>query len=134
MRFIDFIVFYVANFRKNLDESTRKSQLGQAVFIASLNTSLIICILVEVICFLFKVDIASSSDFFLKFAIGGILMYALFEYIYMYKKRYEYIVSAHYKPFRLDLKLGISICFALFFVLLIAMIIVPGTISTLLTK
>jgi hypothetical protein len=134
MRFIDFMVFYVANFRKNMDEATRKSQLGQAVFIASFETSMIICIALEVICFFFKVDIASSANFFLKFAIGGILVYALFEYIYTYKKRYECIISSRYKSFKLNIRSGIIITLVILFASLIGMIVVPGTINALLTR
>jgi hypothetical protein len=134
MRFIDFIVFYVANFRRNMDESTRKSQLGQAVFIASFTTSMIISIAVELIYFLFKIDIASSSNFFLKIAIGGILMYALFEYIYMNKKRYEYIISSQYTPFRLSLRLGVIIAALILFASFIGMALIPVMIGALLTK
>lgn len=134
MRFIDFIVFYVANFRKNMDEATRKAQLGQAVFIASFTTSMIVSIVVELICFLFKVDIASSSNFFFKIAIGAILMYFFFEYIYMNKKRYEYIISPQYMPFKRTMRSGVIIAVLILFASFFGMALIPLMISALLTK
>ena len=118
----------------NLDELTQKGQIGKAVFIGSFITSLVICIAVEVICFFFKVDIAMSSNFQLKFAIGAVLNYCLFMYIYTKKKRYEYIISSQYKPFKLSTRLGITIIFLLLFASLIGSIGMPVAISALLKK
>jgi hypothetical protein len=131
------MVFYpMENFkRKKMDETTFKRQLGRAVFLASLNLSFVIAIMMEIICFfIFRVDIADSSNFFLKVAIGVILCNVLIDYIYINKKRYEYITSTQYKPFNLSVAFGVTICFLIYLVSLIGFIGIPLAISALLAK
>jgi len=109
-------------------------QLGRAVFLASLNVSFIIIIVVEIICFLFRVDIAAGSNFQLKFAVAAIINVQLFRYIYISRKRYEYITSSQYKPFETGIKLGVAITFSIFIACLIGTIGIPVAISKLLAK
>ena len=135
MRYIDFMVFYtMANFKKKMDRSLWGSQLARAVFLASLNVSLIIVIVIEIICLFFRVDIADGSNFQLKFAIGAILNFLLLCYIYINKKRYEHITSPPYKSFKLSITTGVTISFLIFIVCLIGGIGIPVAISALLSK
>jgi len=137
MRYIDFMVFYpMANFkRKKLDAIMWGKQLGMAVFLASLNTSLNIVILVEVICFLiFHINIFDTNHFDLILAAGAIMNSFLFDYIYVKKKRYEYITSKLYNPFNLSVTLGVIICFLIYIASLIGVIGVPLAVNALLKK
>jgi len=132
MRFIDFMVFYpMENFKR---KKLGGDQLGRAVFLASLNVSFIIVIIVEIFFYLLRVDIASGTNFFLKFAIGAMVNTLLFRYIYIKKKRYEYITSRQYKPFETGIKLGVAITFLIFIACLIGTIGIPVAISKLLAK
>ena len=122
MRYIDFMVYYyMENFKsKHLGSLLWNSQLGRAVFLASLNLSLLLLILVEIFCYgILKIDISNSSYFGVGLAIVGFLNAQLFDRIYINKKRYEYIVSTEYKPFKLSVALGvfISLLFTLLFML-----------------
>ena len=110
-------------------------QLGMAVFLASLNTSLNIVILVEVICFLiFHINIFDTNHFDLILAAGAIMNSFLFDYIYVKKKRYEYITSKLYNPFNLSVTLGVIICFLIYIASLIGVIGVPLAVNALLKK
>ena len=131
------MVFYpMANFkRKKLDAIMWGKQLGMAVFLASLNTSLNIVILVEVICFLiFHINIFDTNHFDLILAAGAIMNSFLFDYIYVKKKRYEYITSKLYNPFNLSVTLGVIICFLIYIASLIGVIGVPLAVNALLKK
>jgi hypothetical protein len=137
MRYIDFMVFYpMANFkRKNLDATMWRRQLGTSVFLASLNISLNIFILVEIICFLiFRLNIFDANYWGLVLATGGILNSVLFDYIYVKKNRYKYITSDQYKPFNLSVNLGATICFLIYVASLIGVIGVPLVVGALLKK
>ena len=137
MRFIDFMVFYVmANFKKKQnDGSIWGSQLARAVFLASLPLSFAIVSLAEIICFfIFRVNIFDDSHFKIILIIGGILNATLLDYVYINKKRYEYITAPEYKPFTLSITLGVTICFLLGFLSVVGSIGLALVINALLTK
>jgi len=137
MKYIDFMVFYPMAYyrRRNTDKSWRENQLGQAVFLASLNVSLILGIAVEFICFLvFRINIFDRSFLQLLGVIGAILNSILFNYIYVKKKRYDYITSPQYRPFNLSITIGMTICFLLFVLSFIGLIATALAVNALLTK
>jgi hypothetical protein len=123
MRFIDFMVFYImANFkRKKIDGSMWGSQLGRAVFLASLNLSFILLIVVEIICaFIFRRNIFDAPYFEIAIIVVGVLNAQIVGYIYINKERYSYITSPEYKPFKLSITTGVAVSFLLFLILFIA--------------
>jgi hypothetical protein len=137
MRFIDFMVFYtMANFRRrNSDKSMLESQLIRAGFIASLPASFIIYIAMEIICFfVFRVNIFDGSYLPVLLALWLILDSLVFNYIYINKKRYKYITSLQFKPFKLSTNSGLNIGFLLIIVSLGGVIGVSLVISSLLAK
>jgi len=137
MRFTDFLVFYpMANFRrKKIDKSMWRKQLGQAVFLASLNISLMLIIAVEIIGFLvFRVNVYEIYSIDIPIVIVGILNSVLFDYVYVKKKRYEYITSNQYKPFILSVTLGVTITFLIFVFCLIGCIGIPLAVDALLAR
>jgi hypothetical protein len=112
-----------------------RKQLGQAVFLASLNVSLMSIIAVEIICFLiFRVNAYEIYAIDIPIVIGGILNSFLFDYVYVKKKRYEYITSDEYKPFNLNVTLGVAITFLIFVFCVIGCIGIPLVVDTLLSK
>jgi hypothetical protein len=137
MRVIDFMIFYtMANFRRrNSDKSMLESQLIRAGFIASLPASFIIYIVMEIICFfVFRVNIFDGSYLPVLLALWLILDSLLFNYIYINKKRYKYITSLQFKPFKLSINSGLNIGFLLIIVSLGGVIGVSLVISSLLAK
>jgi hypothetical protein len=137
MRILDFMVFYPMAYyrRRNADESWRGRQLGQSVFLASLNVSLILGIAVEFICFLvFRINIFDRSSLKILCVVAAILNSLLFDYIYVKKKRYEYITSPRYKTHNLSITFGMTICFLLFILSVIGLIGAALAINALLTK
>jgi len=137
MRFIDFMVFYVmANFkRKMIDDGMWGSQLGRAVFLASINLSFILLILAEIIyAIIFRSNIFDGSYFEICIIIIAVLNAQLMGYIYINKKRYEYITSSEYKPFKLSITAGVSVCFSTFLILLMSVIGMAIIINSFLGK
>ena len=117
MRFIDFLVFYpMANIkRKKLGGLTWSSSLRRAVFLAGLNITLLLFIVLEVICYvIFRINLFDSPYVKILILVFGMLIAQLFSYIYVTKGRYDFIVSSSYKPFTLNITAGVAICFLIF--------------------
>jgi hypothetical protein len=137
MRFIDFIVFFtMANFkRRKMDGLTWASPLARAVFLATLSVSLLLFIAAEIICFtIWKLNILDTYFSIIVFIIGGLLIGQLLGNLYITKKRYEYIASPEYKPFRLSITAGVTICFLLFVFSFLGSLGTAIIINILLTK
>jgi hypothetical protein len=125
MRLFDFIVFYpMASFKKrNVTEFTWQTPLERATILAATTTSLLLFTGIEISCFLIlKVNILDIWYTIFSFLIGGILIIQLFNYIYIKRKRYEYIISPEYRPFKLNIIIGVIMCFFLFVASLLAAI------------
>lgn len=117
MRFIDFIVYYtMANFkRKKMNGLIWGSPLARAVFLAALSISLLLFIAAEIACFIIgQINILDNYSSIIVFIIVGFLIAQFLGYIYITKKRYEYIVSSGYKHFTLSVDVGVAISFLLF--------------------
>ncbi len=136
MRLFDFLVFYpMANFeRRRVKEFTWGGPLDRATLLAALTTSFLVFAGLEIIYFLmFKVNILDVWYTIFLFLAGSILMVQLFGYLYITKKRYEYITSSQYKSFTLNTTLGVTISFLLFvfsFLGSLGIAIVIGTVIT----
>jgi hypothetical protein len=126
----------MANFkRKKMDGAMWGSQLGRAVFLASVNVSFSLISVIEIICyFIFHINIFYASHFEIFFVIGGILTSQLLGYIYINKKRYEYITSSQYNPFTRSIPSGVNIVFLLILASFIGSIGIALAINALLTK
>ena len=122
MRVIDFFVFYLMeNFkRKNMDGDMWGSILARAVFLASINVSIMIIMLMQIIWpVIFKINVLDVPYSEVKGIAIAILNAFLLDYIYMNRKRYEYITSSRYRPFKLSVNMGVGISFLTFVVLFI---------------
>jgi len=136
MRFIDFMMFYtMANFKRQKGVESINGKLIRAGFFPGFTISLMVSIVIEIVCFLFfHINIADSSNYFVKLVIGSLLCLILIDYAYRTKKRYEYITSHQYRPFTLSITLGAFITFLIFIVSAMGNIGIPVAIHFLLTK
>ena len=136
MRFIDFMMFYtMANFKRQKGVESMDGKLIRANFVPGFTISLMVSIVIEIVCYLFfHIDIADSSNYFLKLVIGSLLCMIWIDYIYRKKKRYEYITSHQYKSFTLSITLGTFICFLILMASVIGNIGIPVAIHFLLTS
>jgi hypothetical protein len=126
----------MANFkRKNLGSLTWGSPLARAVFLAALSISLFLFIAAEIICFIiFRINILDTYLSIIILIIAGALIAQLLGYLYITKKRYEYITSSEYKPFSLSVTLGVAISFLLFVFSFLGCLVSAIIINILLTK
>ncbi len=138
MRFIDFLVYYPATNFKNrkMGGWSYGSELGRAVFLASLTISLFSFAMVEFGAFLFfKInlfDFAYGSIGLL--VAGGLIINRIFDFIYLTKKRYDHICSSPSKPFELNINIGVALCFLLFILSMLCVVVVAVLIDRLLKK
>lgn len=117
MRFMDFMVYYtMANFkRRKMDGLMWATPLFRAVFLASLNLNLLLLILAEFIfSFTFKLNLLDNTYTKVILVIVALAVIQLFDYIYINKRRYEYITSPAYKAFKMRESAGVAICFLIF--------------------
>jgi len=126
MRFFDFLVFYpMASFQKrNVTGWDWQTSLNRAVTLAAISTSFLSLACLELIFFLaLRINILDIWYNKFLFLGGGVLLVFLFNYIYVRKKRYEYIMSPQYKTFRLGITAGVITCFLIF---ILSMLLVIG--------
>lgn len=124
MRPIDFVVYYCMQRFKtgNLNYNT---PLGRACGVIGFVIGSLILIIVEITLRLsisYKI-IEHEIPFVITFAIAFLLPGSIFYYIYHKKKRYEYIRSSQYRPFKLTNTIGFTIsivAFMLSFILMAA--------------
>jgi hypothetical protein len=112
----------MANFkRRKVTEFTSGGPLDRATLLASITTSFFLFTVLEIICFwISKINIIDVWYTIFLFLVGCVLMAQLFSYIYIAKKRYEYIISSEYKPFKLRAMAGAIACFLLFLASMLA--------------
>lgn len=112
------------------------SELGRAIFLASLTIALFAFALIEFLCFfILKIDI---FDFGYKsiilLAIEGLIVNRIFDYIYLTRKRYDHINSSASKPFTMNINIGVALCFLLLILSMLSVIAAGVIDSKLLTK
>lgn len=113
MRLIDFFVFYVTTLYKNKQRGNLfwDSPVGRTAFVVGLTFTLLLSSICEIaIFFIAGIDILENRLSIVPVVIGGTLLVQLLRYIYIARKRYEFIVSPQYKAFTLSSNLGVTIC------------------------
>jgi hypothetical protein len=106
--------------RRNMDGLMWGSILARAVFLASINVSMVIIMLMQIIWpVLFKMNVLDVPYSEFKGIAIGILNAFLLDYIYMNKKKYEYITSSRYRPFKSSINAGVAISYLTSIVLFI---------------
>lgn len=117
MRLFDFMVFYpMTSFRERKVKGwTSQTSLRRATSLAAISSSIILLAILELVFFLIlRVNILDIKYSIFLFFAGGILIIWLFNYIYIKRKRYEYIISSQYRPFKLGTTTGVILCFLIF--------------------
>jgi hypothetical protein len=106
--------------RQNMKGFIWGSILARAVFLASINVSAMILILLQIIWpVFFKINILDVPYSEFKALVIAVLNAFLLDYIYINRKRYKYITSSRYRPFKLSVNTGVGISFLTFVVLFI---------------
>ena len=127
MRVFDFLVFYpMASFKKReVTDFTWQTPLERATILAAISSTCLLMSGLEIICFLvFRINILDIYYVVFLFLVGGIVMVFLFNYIYIKRKRYEYIISPQYKSFKFSVTAGVIICFLVFIFSILATVII----------
>ena len=113
MRLIDFFVFYITTLYKNKPRGNLfwDSPVRRTVFVVGLTFTLLLFSFFEIIVFLIaRINVIENRLSEIAVIIVGVLFIQLLSYIYIVIKRYEFIVSPHYKPFTLNTNLGVTLC------------------------
>ena len=115
MRPIDFLVYYCMQTFKtgNLNFNT---PLGRACGLASFVVGSLVLTIIVFILYLTTGYIIMDHyiAFMVTFLTGYVLSNTLVYYIYRNRKRYQYIMSPHYKPFKYTNTTGLAISVAAF--------------------
>jgi len=120
MRPIDFLFYYLTGwFTEHRDKLSWSDPLERAVYAMGLFTMFWIVGIGEISQFLMGKQVDFNMSL-LPFVILGLVVMALYKYIYITKRRYELILSANYRSFTLNANTGVtvSIIFAFFSTLL----------------
>jgi hypothetical protein len=137
MRLVDFIIFYTMCWydKKHMDGLLWNSPLRRCVFVAGLIITFCLFFIIEIIFFLtFKLNVIEFTLTEILLILGCLLMTQVFSYIYIRKKRYEFITSPKYGTFTLSTTLGVTICGLIFIFSFLGSLGVAIIIDKFLTK
>ena len=131
MRVVDFFVFYVTTLFKNKPRGNLfwDSPVRRTMFVVGLTFTLLLFSILEIIVFLIaRINIMGNRLSEIAGIIGGVLLIQLLGYVYIVKKRYEFIISSQYRAFTLNANLGAAICVVICLLSFFLMIGVAGAI------
>jgi hypothetical protein len=131
MRVIDFFVFYVTTLYKNKPRGNLfwDSPVRRTMFVVGLTFTLLLFSILEIVVFLIAgINIMENRLSEIVAIIGGVLLIQLLGYVYIVKKRYEFIISSQYRAFTLNANLGVAICVVVSLFAFLLMIGVAGAI------
>jgi hypothetical protein len=113
MRVVDFFVFYITTLYKNKRRGSLfwDSPVGRTAFVVGFTFTMLLFSTLEIIFFLIAgMNIMDFRFIVIVMVVVVALIAQLLRYIYIVKKRYEYINSAQYKAFTLNRTVGVIIC------------------------
>ncbi len=113
MRLIDFFVFYISTLYTNKRRGNLfwDSPIRRTVSIVGLTILMWLLSISQIVVFLIaNKNLTDFSLFIGGLVLGGLLVIQFLRYIYVVRKRYEFITSSKYKSFTLSTTLGVTIC------------------------
>jgi len=129
MRLIDFFVYFFTSFYNSGKRGGLlwESPLRRTVFLVGVTFGILLIAIFDIaVYFIYGTNLigyAYSKVFVIVFVL---IVIQLLRYVYIKKKRYEYIISDEYPPFLMNNALGIAICAGsvmLAFVVLILLVV-----------
>ena len=126
MRVIDFFVFYITTLYKNKPRGNLywDSPVRRTVFIVGLTFTMLLASILDVVVFLITgINVIDNRLIIIPIIISGVLLIQLLRYVYIVKKRYEFITSSQYKAFSLSTNIGVTICMVIFFISIMSLIV-----------
>jgi hypothetical protein len=137
MRVIDFFVFYITTLYKNKRRGNLfwDSPIGRTAFIVGLMFTMLLFSFLDILFFLITgINMINNHMLIILIIILGVLLVQLLRYVYIARKRYEFITSNEYEPFNLGTNTGVTICLIVFFISIFSLIITGITIDSLIKK
>jgi hypothetical protein len=113
MRVLDFFMFYITTLYKNKRRGSLfwSGPVRRSIFVVGFTFTMLLFSTLEIIFFIIAgINIMDFRFIVIVIVIAAVLIMQLLRYIYIIKKRYEYINSAQYKAFTLNAMLGVIIC------------------------
>jgi len=127
LRPIDFLVYYISTlyFKRIKGNLYFDSFVERTVYIVGLLLGLWFSAIIEIITALFfHTDLSDNSPFFvIGMFITVMLVITVLKYIYIRKKRYEFIASSKYRAFSLNENIGLTISLTLLLMSIIAAVL-----------